>query len=200
MITRKHLKNIILTTGLLSMSMLSVGCQAQKSILPSYPTMNEPQPIFSRSNCVLEESTRFRQALYEAKKDLNDEACYPSFNQYLDGLLNIASGDPDLLRRKDFSEFLVWSTEKGIISKMQAKEYYNSYFTSSFMSLPDEYNVCSQCRNQEQMEHDMYQELLKKKDGMANACSDKKSYNEARSHYDSLLLFLDATCTACGEG
>ncbi len=198
MITRKSIKNTIMTAGLLSISLLAIGCQAKKSITTPYYSSPEPQSAFS--SCILEENTRFGLALSEAKKDLGNEACYPSFNKYLNSLLNIAAGDPDPLRRKNFSEFLVWSTKKGIISKVQAKEYYNSYFTSTFMSLPNDYNVCSQCRNQEQMEHDMYQELLKKKDGMANACSDKKSYNEARSHYDSLLLFLDATCTACGEG
>lgn len=199
--SRKNIKRILFVAGLFGISMLTVGCQAQKKTLGSYSVqMQVPQPVVSRSNCVLEETNRFRQAMNEARKDLMSESCYPSFDRYLDGMLKIAAGDPDILRRKDFSEFLIWSAERGIISKMQAKEYYNRYFSTTFISLSDEYNVCSQCQNQEEIERSIYEELLQKKEGMSEACNDKKGYNQARSHYDSLLLFLDATCTACSEG
>ncbi len=113
------------------------------------------------------------------REEIGRKSCYPSFDSYLENLLRVAAGDPDMAHRKDFSDFLVWSATRGIISKRQAIEYYNSYFSFSFMSLPDEYNVCSQCRNQRQMEQDMFQELDKKKKGMAQACDDRKSYNEA---------------------
>ncbi len=198
--TRKNMKHTLLGIGLLGISVLSVGCQGQKTTLTQYPAMTEPQPVISRNNCTLDEKNRFGHALIEVRKDLGNDSCYPAFDHYLTELIGIAGGDSDLLRRKDFSEFLVWSAEQGIINKKQAKDIYNRYFTSSFVSLPDEYNVCSQCRNQVQIENAMYQELVKKKEGMATACNDQKSYDEARSHYDSLLLFLDATCTACDEG
>ena len=45
--------------------------------------------------------------------------------------------------KRVFSEFLVWSSDQGLLSKRQAEDYYNRYFNVKFMSMKGDYNNCS---------------------------------------------------------
>ena len=67
------------------------------------------------------------------------------------------------------------------------------------MSLPDEYNVCSSCseNNQKDLEIQLEEELGQKEEGLLKACQDKNAFYLASDQYNSIMLLLDATCTAC---
>jgi hypothetical protein len=69
------------------------------------------------------------------------------------------------------------------------------------MSLPDEYNVCSSCseKKKNEIEIQLETELRQKEEGLLRACVDKNAYYKASDQYNSILLLLDATCTACGN-
>ena len=66
--------------------------------------------------------------------------------QQLEGrpLLEVAAGDPDPGNRQIFSEFLVWTSDSGLLSKRQAQETWNRYFNVKFVSLRGDYNNCAQ--------------------------------------------------------
>ena len=125
--------------------------------------------------------------------------CHAHFDHYYDDLLSIAEGDPKPENKQAFSEFLVWSSDQGLLSKRQAQDYYNRYFNTTFISLPDDYNVCSSCTGEtiKNIEDQMENELRQKEEGLLRACRDKGAYYTASDQYNSILLLLDATCTSC---
>jgi hypothetical protein len=43
--------------------------------------------------------------------------CHAHFDRYYDDLLSIAEGDPKPENKRAFSEFLVWSSDQGLLSK-----------------------------------------------------------------------------------
>ena len=83
--------------------------------------------------------------------------CHAHFDRYYDDLLSIAEGDPGPENKRAFSEFLVWSSDRGLLSKRQAQDYYNRYFNVKFMSLKGDYNNCSQtCPNKRKVLLDLH--------------------------------------------
>jgi hypothetical protein len=139
------------------------------------------------------------EALDHSKKDLAHLECEILFDSYFEGLIEVAKRDPAMANKRKFSNFLEWANTEGIIDKIQARNYYNRYFNTTFMSLPDEYNVCSSCseRNQKDLEFRLEEELGQKEEGLLRACQDKNTYYLAADQYNSIMLLLDATCTAC---
>jgi hypothetical protein len=138
-------------------------------------------------------------ALAHSRKDLGHLECEVLFDSYFERLIEVAKRDPDMANKRRFSDFLQWANSQGIIDKIQARNYYNRYFNTTFMSLPDEYNVCSSCSEQSQkdIEIQLEEELGQKEDGLLSACQDKNAYYVAADQYNSIMLLLDATCTAC---
>ena len=121
------------------------------------------------------------------------------FDSYFGQLIDVAKRDPDMGNKRRFSEFLERAHDRGIIDKIQARSYYNRYFNTTFMSLPDDYNVCSSCtaETKQTIENQMENELRQKEEGLLKACRDKSAYYKASDQYNSILLLLDATCTSC---
>ena len=88
------------------------------------------------------------------------QGCHAHFDRYYDDLLSIAEGDPKPENKREFSEFLVWSSDQGLLSTRQAQEHYNRYFNVKFMSLKGDYNNCSHtCPNKRKVLTDMEREL-----------------------------------------
>ena len=56
-------------------------------------------------------------------KSTLQSGCEAHFDRYYDDLLGIAEGDPKPENKRIFSEFLVWSSDQGLLSKRQAKNY-----------------------------------------------------------------------------
>jgi len=149
--------------------------------------------------CTLPSGVNLEEALDHSKKDLDHLECEVLFDSYYERLVEVAQRDPAMTNKRRFSNFLEWTNTEGIIDKIQARNYYNRYFNTTFMSLPDEYNVCSSCseNKQKNLELQLEQELGQKEEGLLRACQDKNAYYAAADQYNSIMLLLDATCTAC---
>ena len=127
--------------------------------------------------------------------------CHAHFDRYYDDLLSIAEGDPKPENKRAFSEFLVWSSDEGLLSKRQAQEYYNRFFNVKFMTLKGDYNNCSQtCPNKRKVLLDMERELSDKEQGLLRVSLDNEGYYRADQLYQEVELVLEATCTACSAG
>jgi hypothetical protein len=151
--------------------------------------------------CTLPSGVNLEEALAHSRKDLGHLECEPMFDDYFVRLIDVAKRDPDMENKRRFSEFLEWAHGRGIIDKIQARSYYNRYFNTTFMSLPDDYNVCSSCTGEtkQSIEKQMGNELRQKEEGLLRACLDKSSYYIASDQYNSILLLLDATCMSCRD-
>jgi hypothetical protein len=127
--------------------------------------------------------------------------CAAYFDSYYDDLLRTAEGDPKPENKRVFSEFLVWSADEGLLSKRQAKEYYNRYFNVKFMTLASDYNNCSHtCPRRDRVLLDMERELGDKERGLLKVSLDNDGYYRADELFKEVELVLEATCTACAAG
>jgi len=142
--------------------------------------------------------TRNLDAAIQATQASLSGGCQAEFDRYYDDLLTIAEGDPKPENKRAFSEFLVWSTDEGLLSTRQAEDYYNRYFNVKFMSLKGDYNNCSHtCPNKQKVLFDMERELSDKERGLLNVSLDNEGYYRADRLYQEVELVLEATCTAC---
>ncbi len=166
------------------LGLLILSCENRKYLKPS---------------CTLPSGVNLEEALAHSRKDLGHLECEPMFDSYFVRLIEVAKRDPDMENKRRFSEFLEWAHDQGIIDKIQARSYYNRYFNTTFMSLPDDYNVCSSCSEEtkQTIENQMEKELRQKEEGLLRACRDKSAYYIASDQYNSILLVLDATCMSC---
>jgi len=124
--------------------------------------------------------------------------CEAHFDQYFDDLLTIAEGDPKPENKRAFSEFLVWSTDQGLLSRRQAERNYNRYFNVKFMALEGDFNNCSHtCPRRDRVYLDMERELNAKERGLLKVSLDHDGYYRANELYEEVELVLEATCTAC---
>lgn len=98
-------------------------------------------------------------------------------------------------------EFLVWTTDEGLLSQRQAKEHYNRYFNVKFVSLEGDYNNCSHtCPRRDSVMRNMERELGDKERGLLKVSLDNAGYYRADELYEEIELVLEATCTACEAG
>jgi len=166
------------------LGLLILSCQNRKYLKPA---------------CTLPSGVNLEEALAHSRKDLGHLECEPMFDDYFERLIDVAKRDPSMENKRRFSEFLEWVHDQGIIDKIQARGYYNRYFNTTFMSLPDDYNVCSSCTEEAKktIENQMENELRQKEEGLLRACRDKSAYYAASDQYNSILLLLDATCRSC---
>jgi len=124
--------------------------------------------------------------------------CQSRFDSYYDDLLTIAEGDPKPENKRAFSEFLVWSTDSGLLSKRQAEEKYNRFFNVKFMSMKGDYNNCSHtCPNKQKVLFNMERELSDKERGLMRVSLDNEGYYRADKLFQEVELVLEATCMAC---
>ncbi len=150
--------------------------------------------------CVGPQSKNLSTAIDEAQTSLIN-GCHAHFDRYYDDLLGVAEGDPKPENKRAFSEFLVWSSDKGLLSTRQAQNYYNRYFNVKFMSMRGDYNNCSHtCPNKQKMLFDMERELSDKERGLLRVSLDNEGYYRADQLYQEVELVLEATCTACAAG
>ena len=146
------------------------------------------------------QSKNLNAAIDDVKSTLQ-AGCAAHFDRYYDDLLNIAEGDPKAENKRIFSEFLVWSSDQGLLSKRQAKDYYNRYFNVKFMSLQGDYNNCSHtCPRRDRVMLNMERELTDKERGLLRVALDNEGYYRADELYQEVELVLEATCTACNAG
>ncbi|NCF50606.1 hypothetical protein GWP57_03285 [Gammaproteobacteria bacterium] len=165
--------------GLVSIALMLGACASTK------PTCDSPQ------------SRDLDKAIGAVQSSLSN-GCHAHFDRYYDDLLTIAEGDPKPENKRAFSEFLVWSSDRGLLSKRQAQDHYNRYFNVKFMSLRGDYNNCSHtCPNRNKVLLDMERELTDKERGLLRVSLDNQGYYRADELFQEVELVLEATCTAC---
>lgn len=180
--TQSIKKPFLLVAGLLIASGILSACAS-----------NEP-------TCAGPQSKNLSTAIASAQTSLAG-GCEAHFDRYFDDLLTIAEGDPKPENKREFSEFLVWSTEQGLLSNRQAQEYYNRYFNVKFMSMKGDYNNCSHtCPNKQRVLFNMERELSDKERGLLRVSLDNDGYYRADQLFQEVELVLEATCTACAAG
>ncbi|CCK80696.1 hypothetical protein [Desulfobacula toluolica] len=166
-------------------AMMVTGCQTA-----------DPKPVTSHS-CILPKTNNLEQAIAMTKIDLGFENCTYKFENYFENLLTIGAGDPDISNKEKFSDFLMWCNNEGLLTKIQAKKYYNQYFNTLFAALPADYNVCSICPDKESLIQDMEKELSMKEKGLLKVAGDKDTYYKAHEQFETMVFLLDSTCKAC---
>jgi hypothetical protein len=145
-------------------------------------------------------SKNLETAIDDVKHTLTS-GCEAHFDRYYDDLLRIAEGDPKPENKRIFSDFLVWSSDEGLLSQRQAKDHYNRYFNVKFMSMQGDYNNCSHtCPRRDRVMIDMERELSDKERGLLRVSLDNEGYYRADELYQEIELVLEATCTACAAG
>lgn len=178
--------NNILKTGLLAGIVVALSALASCATTP--PSCPSPQ---TRN---LETAVRYVETSLQT-------GCAAHFDRFYDDLLTIAEGDPKPENKRIFSEFLVWSTDRGLLSTRQAEDYYNRYFNVKFMSMKGDYNNCSHtCPNKQKVLFDMERELSDKERGLLRVAEDRDGYYRADRLFQEVELVLEATCTACAAG
>ncbi len=151
-------------------------------------------------SCVGPQSKSLAQAIDSTQTSLMN-GCHAHFDRYYDDLLTIAEGDPKPENKRAFSEFLVWSSDKGLLSNRQAQDYYNRYFNVKFMSMKGDYNNCSHtCPNKQKVLFNMERELSDKERGLLKVSLDNEGYYRADQLFQEVELVLEATCSACAAG
>lgn len=176
-------------TAVIFLQFMTLGACTQKQI-PTAPTT----PM-----CLLPAKGTLNEAISQTKNDLINPRCQLRFEAYFERLLEIASGDPAMENKRRFSDFLLWAKSKGILTMVQSKDYYNRYFNTTFMALPDDYNVCSSASKKDHIIKAVERELGQKELGLMKACADKQTYYQAHEQYNALLLVFDAVCLACEQ-
>ncbi len=147
--------------------------------------------------CMSPQTRNLDHAIRAVESNLSS-GCATHFDRYYDDLLTIAEGDPSADNKRAFSEFLVWASDEGLLSKRQAEDYYNRFFNVKFMSMRGDYNNCSHtCPNRQKVLIDMQRELSDKERGLLKVSLDTDGYYRADRLFQELELVLEATCTAC---
>ena len=106
---RSYKKSLLMLAALLSLSSLLAACAS------TTPVCGSPQ------------SRNLDTAIDGVQTSLIN-GCHAHFDRYYDELLAIAEGDPKPENKREFSEFLVWSSDQGLLSTRQAEDYYNRFF------------------------------------------------------------------------
>jgi len=141
------------------------------------------------------------EAAFETAKEGMLDGCETRFDDYLRHLLTIAEGNPQPENRQRFSEFLVWASDEGLLSRRQAQSLYNRYFNVKFVSMMGDYDNCSStCPNKATLLSRLERELADKELGLLRVSADKEAYYRADHLFKETELVLEATCSACAAG
>ncbi len=172
-------KTTIAALGVLAATLLLASCAS-----------NQP-------SCTSPQTRNLENAIDVVQSNLMG-GCQSRFDSYYDDLLTIAEGDPKPENKRAFSEFLVWSTDSGLLSQRQAEVKYNRYFNVKFMSMKGDYNNCSHtCPNKQKVLYNMERELSDKERGLLRVSLDNDGYYRADKLFQEVELVLEATCMAC---
>lgn len=154
----------------------------------------------TQPSCMSPQTKNLSSAISAVQSNLTS-GCQAHFDRFYDDLLTIAEGDPKPENKREFSEFLVWSSDTGLLSQRQAEDYYNRFFNVKFMSMRGDYNNCSHtCPNKQRVLLEMERELSDKERGLLQVSLDNEGYYRADQLFQEVELVLEATCMACAAG
>ncbi len=152
-------------------------------------------------SCTLPSQKQLTQALQSARNQLSQRSCHYQFDAIHQQLLTIAQQDPGPTHRQSFLDFYQWSVQQGIISSLQGKQLYTSYFTPGFGHLlPNNSNVCAQKTSQDSLIQTLNDDLAHKKLGLNDILQDRDGYFQAQRTHNDLIFLLETTLIACEQG
>ncbi len=187
----KRLHNTVhttLQTGLLAAVLVFISaCQSTGSMTQSAEICTAPL------------SQRLDLAIAESQTRM-ESGCQAQHTVLFEQLLTVGEGDPKPENKRMFSDYLVWASDKGVISPLQAKETYTRYFGIKFVSGLSDYNTCAAfCPVEVELLADMKVELNEKARGLLTVSKDQSTYGRANSLFSELELVIAATCKACNS-
>lgn len=177
---------------------LSSGCAM---LAQSGPEPNDKSSVAAElpEPCPAITSASLVMAFDQMNKAMAMPHCIDRVERYFDQLLSIAAEAPNLANRERFHHLFKQLDSAGIISKAQATRWYTQYFSTSFMALPDTYNVCSAGRQQDRILADMSDELRLKERGLMQVLGERALYFTARQRHDDIGMILQTTAMACQD-
>lgn len=190
LITRQgeNIVNIINKTLLvLGATLLMTGC-AQEQVKQTQYT----------PSCHVPNHKQVDVAFQQARKTLENRQCHYQFDAVHGQLLVLSQGDPKPTNSEHFKDFYNWSVNQGIISKLQGKQLYTSYFNTSFGNvLPNDRNNCSLQNERQQLFNKLTHELQHKKIGLQAIKNDREAYFKAQQIHNDLVFLLGTVEIAC---
>ncbi len=148
-------------------------------------------------NCVAPSGNLMEPAFSRAKTSLGYTECWSQFDQYFDSLLATAEGDPKPDNIALFSDFVGWSVERGVVTRLEGSELFTRYFSPTFVSLPNDRSVCSAVRTNPALAADVENELRLKYRGLVKVGASNDTYAQAAREQASLDQILGAMDSAC---
>lgn len=147
-------------------------------------------------SCDLSGTQKLELAVSEVKGKL-ESGCTNRFSGYYSRLLQLGAGFPKPENASVYQDFLRWSVNKGIVSKVQATDRYNRYFHHRFSGLSDSRSVAASiCPRLDQTLADLRSELADKETGLQGILGQSDRYQQATRLYYNLELNLHAICAA----
>ncbi len=191
MTTLLKIPSTLLLLGLLTSGLTACATQPQ--------TQSTRWTIEDR--CTLPNQKQLTQALQSARNELSQRSCHYQFDAIHQQLLTIAQQDPGPTYRQSFLDFYQWSVQQGIISSLQGKQLYTSYFTPGFGHLlPNNSNVCAQKASKDSLIQALNADLAHKKLGLNDILQDREAYFQAQRTHNDLTFLLETTLIACEQG
>lgn len=149
------------------------------------------------SNCIAPSGKLVAPAFSRAQSSLAYSECWSQFDSYFDSLLVAAEGDPKQENVERFSDFVGWSIERGVVTKVAGSELFTRYFSPNFVSLPNDRSVCSAVRSNPRLNKDVELELRDKYRGLVSVAGNNATYAQAAREQASLVQILGAMESAC---
>ena len=149
------------------------------------------------SNCVAPSGNLLDSAFSRAKTSLGYPECWSNFHGYFDTLLSTAEGDPSESNLHRFSDFVGWSVERGVVTRVEGSELFTQYFSPNFVALPGDRSVCSAVRTNPGIADDVKSELALKYRGLVKVAGQNATYAQAAREQESLEQILGAMESAC---
>lgn len=149
------------------------------------------------SNCIAPSGKLVAPAFSRAQSSLAYSECWSQFGSYFDALLTAAEGDPKQENVERFSDFVGWSIERGVVTKVAGSELFTRYFSPNFVSLPNDRSVCSAVRSNPKLNREVELELRDKYRGLVGVAGNNATYAQAAREQASLVQILGAMESAC---
>ena len=149
------------------------------------------------NNCISPSGNLLDSAFTRAKTSLAYPECWTQFNGYFDALLSTAEGDPSEANVQRFSDFVGWSVERGVVTRMEGSALFTQYFSPNFVALPNDRSVCSAVRSNPGLAADVEAELGLKYRGLVKVAGLNATYAQAAREQASLEQILGAMESAC---
>jgi len=153
-------------------------------------------PTRGGDNCALSGTQKLEDVVAEAQNKLAS-GCETQFSSYYQQLLQVGAGFPKPENAIVFQDSLRWSVNQGIVSKIQAGERYDRYFSTTFSGLSGTQSVASSvCPQLDQTLSNLRSELEDKQTGLQGILGQQDRYQQATRLYYNLELNLHAACAA----